>query len=460
VATGVRVARAKYGRRTVLAVVGVVAVAVVGVAAWAVFLRPSDSAAAAVTYRATAVTTGTLRQTVAAAGTIAATDTEDLGFPASGQVTAVWVKAGQKVAKGEKLAAIDSAPLSSAVAEAKATLATAQAKQAADSGGSSTQLAADAAAITVAQGQVTAAEADLTGATLTAPFAGTVTSVGYVVGQQVGSAGASSGSGSGTGSGTGSGSGSGSGAGTGQSSGAGTGSGSGTGTGTGTASTSDSTAIQLVSTGSYEIQASVDATDVGRIKAGNQVTIAVGDATVFGTVSSVGVVATTTSGVASFPVVVAVTGSPAGVYPGATASLQIVYKQLSDVLLVPTLAISRANGGTSVLVQNGSKQERRTVQVGLSSGAQTQVLSGLTEGEQVLVAVPTGTGNAGTGRARTGGGFGNGGGVGNGGDVGTGTGAGRGAGGGFGNGGGFGTGAAPGGGTGGTGGGAGQGNGP
>jgi macrolide-specific efflux system membrane fusion protein len=151
------------------------------------------------------------------------------------------------------------------------------------------------------------------------------------------------------------------------------------------------------------VQASVDASDVGQIKAGNQVLITVGNATqnVFGTVSSVGIVATTTSGVATFSVVVAVTGSPAGVYPGATASLQIVYKQLSDVLLVPTLAINRANGTTTVLVPNGGKRVRRTVTTGLSSGGQTQVLSGLTEGTQVLVAVPTGTGSGGT-NGRTG----------------------------------------------------------
>jgi macrolide-specific efflux system membrane fusion protein len=424
-------------RRTVLIGAGA-AVLILGAGGWAVFLRPSDSAAAAVTYRATAVTSGTLRQTVSASGTVAATDTEDLSFPASGAVTAVWVTAGQKVTKGQRLAAIDSASLSSAVAAAKATLATAQAKLASDtaSGATSTQLAADSASITLATTQVTQATTDLTGATLRAPFAGTVTSVGYVVGQQVGS---SSGSGSSSSSSS--------------SSSSGSGSGAGQGTGQGSGSTSDSTAatssaIHLVSTGSYEIQASVDATDIARIKAGNQAIITVGDSTqnVFGTVSSVGIVATTTSGVASFPVVVAVTGSPTDVYPGATASLQIVYKQLSDVLLVPTLAISRSNGAATVLVQNGDKQERRTIQTGTSSGAQTQVTSGLSEGDQVLVAIPTGAGNGGTGgttNGRTGrfpgngtgnfpggtgngGGFGNGGAAGNGGGTGTGTGTGKG----------------------------------
>ena len=407
VRTGVDVSFVVRGRsrRTLLAA-AVAVIVVLGVAGWAIFLRPSDSAAAAVTYRAATAATGTLRQSVSASGTVEATYAQDLSFPAAGQVTAVWVTAGEKVGKGQRLAAIDSATLSSEVAAAKATLATAQAKLAADqaAGASSTQLAADSASITVAQGQVSSATADLAGATITAPFAGTVTSVGYVVGQQVGGSGSS-----------GAGSGSTSGAGPASSSGTGSGSSSGGGGGTGSGSAAasagtSSAAIHLVSTGSYEVQASVDASEVGQIKAGNQVLITVGNATqnVFGTVSSVGIVATTTSGVATFPVVVAVTGSPSGVYPGATASLQIVYKQLSDVLLVPTLAINRANGTTTVLVPNGGKQVRRTITTGLSSGGQTQVLSGLIEGTQVLVAVPTGTGTGGTngrtGRQFTGGG--------------------------------------------------------
>ena len=409
---------AAVGRRKALIAAAAAAVVVLGAAGWAVFLRPSGSAAATVTYRATTVATGTLRQSVAASGTVDATDTEDLSFPAAGQVTAVWVTAGQKVAKGARLAAIDSASLAGAVAEAKATLATAQAKLAADSGASSAQRSADSAAITVAQGEVAAATTNLAGATMTAPFAGTVTSVGYVVGQQVGSSSAGAGSGAGTGAGSASGS----------------GTGSGSGAGSGSASTSDtaaSGAIHLVSTGSYEVQASVDATDVALIKAGNQVTITVGDSAqpVFGTVGSVGIVATATSGVATFPVLVAVTGSPAGVYPGATASLQIVYKQLSDVLLVPTPAVSRAGGGATVLVQDGSRQVRTTITTGASSAGQTQVTGGLTAGQQVLVAVSTGTGGGTTGRTgrtgefpgggtfpgRTGGGFGTGGGTGTGG---------------------------------------------
>jgi macrolide-specific efflux system membrane fusion protein len=102
--------RAVLGRRwrLSLAIAGVVVI-VLGVGGWAVFLRPSSAASSEVTYRTTTVATGTLKQSVSATGTIAAATTEDLSFPASGEVTAVYVTAGQKVAKGQRLAAIDSA---------------------------------------------------------------------------------------------------------------------------------------------------------------------------------------------------------------------------------------------------------------------------------------------------------------------------------------------------------------
>jgi hypothetical protein len=48
-------------RRTIVAA-AVAVIVVLGVAGWAVFLRPSDSAAAAATYRSTTVTSGTLRR--------------------------------------------------------------------------------------------------------------------------------------------------------------------------------------------------------------------------------------------------------------------------------------------------------------------------------------------------------------------------------------------------------------
>ena len=112
--------------------------------------------------------------------------------------------------------------------------------------------------------------------------------------------------------------------------------------------------------------------------------------------------------------------------------MSIIYKQLSNVLVVPTLAITRSSGNVYVTVDRNGVKSQRLISVGLSSGGSTQVVSGLTAGDTVVEPVPV---------ARTGGtgGFGAGGGFG-----GAGGGTGRTGGGGFGGTGSGGTGGAAG----------------
>src|SRR4051812_39384126 len=73
--------------------------------------RPGQSAGtaanAAATTQLVAATTGDIAQTVSAEGTVAAAQTDDLTFASAGTVTAVNVKAGQKVNTGDVLATID-----------------------------------------------------------------------------------------------------------------------------------------------------------------------------------------------------------------------------------------------------------------------------------------------------------------------------------------------------------------
>ena len=89
------------------------------------------------------------------------------------------------------------------------------------------------------------------------------------------------------------------------------------------------------------VSASVDASVVGRIKAGDLVQISTEGATgpVTGTVHSIGLIADTSSGVATFPVAVNVTGTPSGLYAGASATISIIYHQVRDALVVPAAAI-------------------------------------------------------------------------------------------------------------------------
>jgi macrolide-specific efflux system membrane fusion protein len=168
--------------------------------------------------------------------------------------------------------------------------------------------------------------------------------------------------------------------------------------GGGGAGGSSSALITVVGTTSYVVDAEVSGTDLSKVKAGQQARITPSGATqpVFGTVSSVGVIASSSSGGSStFPVTIKVTGSPEGLHPGGSATVTIVTKALNDVLTVPTAALRQENGKTVVTKVNGAKTETVEVTVGESHGASTEVTSGLSDGDTVQITTITrqGAGN-------------------------------------------------------------------
>jgi multidrug efflux pump subunit AcrA (membrane-fusion protein) len=344
-----------------------------------------------------------MRQTVATTGTVAYATTSDQSFTVGGTVASVPVTVGASVHAGDVLATADSAALASALAQANSTLATAQAKVAADTSASSTQLAADQASVSAAQAAVASAQADLSKATLTSPIDGTVSALTLTPGEQLGSTGAAAG-----------GAGAGGGAGSGASS---SGASGGASQGGGASSSSSTAQVEVVSTGHYVVDATVDDTQVGQLAVGQTAGITLADGSVTsGTVTSVGLVASSTSGVASFPVTVTVTGTPTGLYAGSVLPVVVVTKTVPDALAVPVGALHRTSSGTTVTVDKNGTRTTRTVSTGLVSSGQVQITDGLAAGEKVVVTsvrvtAPAGTtGTTRTGTRTGGGGFGGGGG--------------------------------------------------
>ncbi|MCW2674052.1 MAG: HlyD family efflux transporter periplasmic adaptor subunit [Frankiales bacterium] len=344
-----------------------------------------SSSPASATTTTTTLSTGTVQATVTTTGTIEPKQDSDLSFPVSGTIASVAATVGQKVTKGAVLATIDSTTLQSAVTTAQAAVTAANQQVAAVAGASATQVAAAAAQLASANTDLANAQAALASASLTAPFTGTVAAVSMTVGDVVGSSSAGS-AGS-----------------TGQKS-----------SSTSTSSSTTTDTITLISTDAWIVNASVGSSDLAQLKKGMQAQITPTGATqqVFGTVSSLGIVATSsgTGTSATFPVVIAVTGNPSGLYAGATANVNLVVKQLSNVLTVPTLAISTVNGQTVVYRIVSGKPAKTVVTLGDSYGASTVVTKGLANGDQVQVplARPGGTRRP-TGTGGTGGGFGGGG---------------------------------------------------
>ena len=246
---------------------------------------------------------------------------------------------------GQALATIDDSSLSASLAQAQAELANDQAQLATDqaAAASSAQIASDEANIASAADPGHRAQTSLSEATLTSTISGTVASVGLTVGQQV-TGSASSGSTAASGSGS---SASGSGSASGGSGRSGSASGvhrlgAASSASSSSGSSSSTAQIVVISTGSYIVNCTVDSSDVSQVKVGDQATITLSGSTtpIYGTVGSVGLLATSTSGVSSFPVVIDVTGSPSGVYGGASATVSIITEELQDVVVVPTTAIT------------------------------------------------------------------------------------------------------------------------
>jgi macrolide-specific efflux system membrane fusion protein len=349
----------------------VVLLAAGGTGAWALTRGGGTAAAAGATSVVQTVSAQTIEQSVNASGTIDPAKVADESFAVAGQITSVKVAVGDTVRKGQVLAVVNDDDLQRAVdvAQANKDSAAAQLTAAQDASASATQIDSAKSQLATAEDKLASAQDDLANATLKATIAGTVASVSIAKGDRV------SGSGGGGGS---------------------------------SASGTSSAQVEIVGTTSWEVDASVSGTDLSSIKKGQQARITPSGATqaIFGTVSSVGVVASTASGGSStFPVTIKVTGSPTDLHPGETATVVIVTESVPDVLAVPTAALRQENGETVVTKVVDGKDTTVPVVVGTAYGASTQVTSGLSAGDQVRVTVNR-AGAAGgirTGGTRTGG---------------------------------------------------------
>lgn len=347
---------------------GALVVAVAGAGVWWFWLRDDAVAATTAATQTVAASLTTLEKSVSASGTVAPTVLEEVSFEASGTVTAVNVAAGDTVEAGQVLATIDTLQLNAALLEAKATLASAQARLASaeddDDGtdAAQAQTAAAAAQVDVAQAAVEAAQTQMDAATLRAPAAGLVTEVNLEVGDVV-SSGSSAGAGASGGSAP---------------------------AASASSDTTSSAQVVVVGTDSWTVDVTVDDSEVALIAVGDQVELTLEDATdlVFGTVAEIGLVSTSTGGVAAFPVTIEITGQPDGVYDGVAADVEIVYERRTDVLTVPSAAVRTVDGASTVTQLDADGNEVSTpVTVGETVGDVTEITAGLSEGDEVVVVV-------------------------------------------------------------------------
>ncbi len=144
--------------------------------------------------------------------------------------------------------------------------------------------------------------------------------------------------------------------------------------------------LRVIDPSRLEVVASVTVGDLGRVKLGRPVHIesAAGAAPEEGTVVSTPAAVDPASATADVRVRF---NKPTTLAAGVPVSVSIVADRLTKVLVIPTVAIVRDGDEVFVMVagQDDDKAHKTPVKLGATSGALTQVTSGLNAGDLVIV---------------------------------------------------------------------------
>lgn len=325
-----------------------------------------DPAGASSPGRIVRVSRGTVVSSVSAAGSVSSVDSRDLSFGATGTVETIKVAVGDRVKKGQLLATLDDASAQDAVRSAKAAR---DAAANADTGTPATRSAYVQAEVAYDNALRT-----LDGTRLTAPFSGTIVAVNGTVG---GSSGGSQSGGSQSGGTSG-----------GTSTSAPTTGGSGTTTGS-----SSGGFMTIADMGRLQIAGKFTEADVAKVKKGQSAAVtfdAIPGAQASGKVTAIDQSATVTNNVVQYGVTVRLTDPPSGLRIGATGTVQVTTSRADNVLYAPTAAVRTVGGRSTVTVMQNGKPVVRAVQTGAQGDQGTEITSGVSEGDQLLIA-PTGT---------------------------------------------------------------------
>jgi multidrug efflux pump subunit AcrA (membrane-fusion protein) len=255
-------------------------------------------------------------------------------------------------------------------------------------------VATQQAAVLQAQTTVTQDEQAVSNTTLVAPQDGVVATISGQVGATVtGSGGGGSSSASSSSSG-----------GSGASSGAGGAGGStGTGTSSGSSGTGTSAFVTLTDLQNLSVTAGFTEVDAAKVNTGQSATVTVNalpGQTITGQVTQIDTLQTVVSNVVTYNATIGLNGPlPTGLKPGMTANVSVTVAQKDNVLRVPNAAVTtRGNVSTVRVMSAGNKQQIVPVVAGLKGDTFTEIQSGLSSTDRVVVstAATGGTGTAGS----------------------------------------------------------------
>ncbi len=199
----------------------------------------------------------------------------------------------------------------------------------------------DANDIAAAQSRVTAIQATIGAAQIDAPFAGTVTQINPMPGDQVGPG---------------------------------------------------TVAFRIDDLSRLLVDVQISEIDINNVKLNQPVTLsfdAILNQEYHGKVVEVAQVGAIVGGVVSFTVTVELEDADAQVKPGMTAAVTIVINELEDVLLIPNRAVRLVEGQRVVYVLRSGQVERVEITLGVSSDIMSEVIEGeLKAGDTIILNPP------------------------------------------------------------------------
>lgn len=147
-------------------------------------------------------------------------------------------------------------------------------------------------------------------------------------------------------------------------------------------------AIVLADLNALQVKVTVAEVDIARIKAGQtaQVTLdALQGKTYTAQVLTIGPVGTVTQGVVNYPVTLSVVNTDGAIKPGMTANLAISIEQRENVLRIPSRAVRATGNQRTVTIMYKGQSIAMPIVTGMSGDQYIEVVSGLREGDQIVL---------------------------------------------------------------------------
>lgn len=127
--------------------------------------------------------------------------------------------------------------------------------------------------------------------------------------------------------------------------------------------------------------------DVPKVKIGDMATVkfdALSDKTFTGKVASIDTAGVVSSGVTTYPTTIRLDSESDSILSNMAASANIIVAVKNNVLIVPAASVQKQNEELFVRVMKNGQVQEVTVETGLSSSSEVEIISGLSEGDTVV----------------------------------------------------------------------------